>query len=210
MSKLSFSSKDVNAAGMVNGMMATLPAAGGLSMAYNASTAKSQTILTGHLPLLTTGSLAINLTNNQTSLYSDEPLTGKIYLNMTEAFDARALKIHLLGYERATVEGLINKDKTVIDIEFTVATFEPGYVQTGASEFPFSLTLPKEVTESFLLQLAEPSLVFSKCFFLKAQMEPREDNSSQWADAAEKISLLRSDVALYLCKPQDERKPPTS
>ena len=128
---------------------------------------------------------------------------------MNEAFDAGNLTINLIGYERSSVENVVNKDNTICDVKYPVASFDPGYVQTGASEFPFSITLPKEVKEIFLLQV-EGGITFSRTFFLKAQMEPREDTSPQWANQTEKISLLRADVALYFCKPADQQKPATS
>ncbi len=155
MSKMSLGgSKDLSAmAGKVgSNLMSTLPIAGGLSFNYNPKMVKSQNILTSHLPTLTTGSMAIFLTNDQTSLFTDEPLTGKIYVNMNEAFDAGSLTMNLIGYERCSIESTnINKDNTICDVKYPVASFDPGYVQTGASEFPFSITLPKEVKEIFLL-----------------------------------------------------------
>jgi hypothetical protein len=85
---------------------------------------------------------------------------------MNEAFDARSLTISLVGYQRAAIDQIVNKEDKILDIKFTVATFDPGYVQTGASEFPFSITLPSDVTETFLLQLLEGGLILSKTFFL--------------------------------------------
>ena len=70
----------------------------GFSLAYQQPGKKTTTILSSHLPTIETGSISIFLTNDQTSLSPNEPLTGKIYVNMNEAFDAKALTLSLIGY----------------------------------------------------------------------------------------------------------------
>jgi len=72
--------------------------------------------LSSHLPTIETGSISIFLTNDQTSLSPNEPLTGKVYVNMNEAFDAKALTLSLIGYQRAVIAPDINKDKKYLDV----------------------------------------------------------------------------------------------
>ena len=90
--------------------------------------------------------------------------------------------------------------KNVLSIEYTVAEFAEGVYHTGMSEYPFTVTLPESVTHSLMLQFGENNL--SQTFYLKAQMEPRQQN--QYVPNAEKVSMLRCDVGLYLYKPHVE------
>ena len=75
----------------------------------------------------------------------------------------------------------------------------------GSSEYAFSLELPKEVTESIMLQFNENNL--SVTYYLTAQMDPR--NQADFANPNDQVSALRTDYALYLYRPhnsQEEQK----
>lgn len=48
--------------------------------------------------------------------------------------------------------------KTILCITYTIHEFEEGIYHQGMSEYPFSLTLPEEVTEAVMLQFKENNL----------------------------------------------------
>ena len=57
--------------------------------------------MTPHCDVINSGSMIIVLDNNQTSHPCNEPITGKIKVNLTEPFDAKAVTLNLSGYERS-------------------------------------------------------------------------------------------------------------
>ena len=165
-----------------------------------------------HLETLSTGSIFIELENSQTSLPIGQPIKGKVKVNLTEAFEAKSITIGLCGYQRshfqtmnqgdqfgksATSPGMTRLAKNVLDIKYVVATFGESEVQNGQSEYPFSLVLPDCVNESIMLQFDNNNL--SETYYLKAQMEPR--NQVHYANLKDETSMLRTDYALYLYRP---------
>ncbi len=89
--------------------------------------------------------------------------------------------------------------KTVISETLVVQEFASDVLQFGQSEYAFTLFLPDLVTESIMCQFNENNL--STTYYLVAQMEPR--NAIDFANLADKTSMLRTDYALYLYKPID-------
>ena len=61
---------------------------------------KGGTILTPHLDLYEHGAMHIVLDNEQTSKPSNQPITGRILVNLKSEFDASALTMQLQGYTR--------------------------------------------------------------------------------------------------------------
>ena len=173
---------------------------------------KADTILTPDCDVITTGSMLIVLVNSQTSHPCNMPITGKIKVNLTEPFDAKALTLNLSGYERSQfnpTQGrkfrfdpnyeLIRLAKKLLSVDFEVAKFPEGEVQNGQKEYAFSLTLPSSVNETLMLQLLQEQNNFSITHYLSAQLEPR--NKADYAKKKNKISKLRTDYALYLYRP---------
>ena len=68
---------------------------------YQQAVKKSDTILTPYCDVITTGSMIIVLDDFETSHPLNEPITGKIRVNLTEPFDAKAVTLKLSGYERS-------------------------------------------------------------------------------------------------------------
>lgn len=173
------------------------------------------TILSPHLETITTGSMFIALDNPTHFKSVHEPLTGRIKINLSEAFEATKLTVTLIGFLRShfnadpkadqfgkapAAVGMLRLAKTLISISYTIHEFEEGIYHQGMSEYPFTLTLPKEVAEVVMLQFKDNNL--SKTFYLKAQMVPRD--KSLFADLQDEVSMLRTDCALYLYKPPGE------
>lgn len=183
-----------------------------MKLNYQQPGKKAATILSPHLETLSTGSIFIELENSQTSLPIGQPIKGKIKVNLTEAFEAKSITLGLCGYQRshfqtanqgdqfgksATSPGMTRLAKNVLDIKYIVANFDESEVQSGQSEYPFSLVLPDCVNESIMLQFENNNL--SETYYLKAQMEPR--NQTQYANLKDETSMLRTDYALYLYRP---------
>ena len=143
---------------------------------------KSKTILTPHLECSDLGSMLIVLDNQQTSHPINEPITGKIKVNLKERFDANAVTLSLTGFQRSffnrgvgAVAGqaagqnpLTRLSKTVVGESFTIAEFPEGETTLeGQSEYAFSLTLPDAVCETLMLKFGEMNNL-SVTFYLKA------------------------------------------
>lgn len=72
-----------------------------LKLNYQKPGKKATTILSPHLDTIDYGNIIIVLDNSQTSLNIDEPITGKIKVNLTKEFDASAITLNLCGYQRS-------------------------------------------------------------------------------------------------------------
>lgn len=70
-------------------------------------------------------------------------------------------------------------------------------MQSGQSEFPFSLVIPDSVKQSVMLQMDANNL--SETYYLKAQFDPRDPVN--YANLKDSTSMLRTDYALYLYVP---------
>lgn len=62
---------------------------------------KSKTILTPHLEVGSFGSMLIVLDNTATSHPINEPISGKIKVNLNEPFEANAVTLSLCGFQRS-------------------------------------------------------------------------------------------------------------
>lgn len=62
---------------------------------------KAKTILTPHLDIITHGSLLIVLDNNRSSHPVNEPISGKIMVNLSQPFDVNAVTLSLCGFQRS-------------------------------------------------------------------------------------------------------------
>ena len=62
---------------------------------------KSKTILTPHLEVGSFGSMLIVLDNTTTSHPINEPISGKVKVNLNEPFDANAVTLSLCGFQRS-------------------------------------------------------------------------------------------------------------
>ena len=69
------------------------------------------------------------------------------------------------------------------------------------SEFPFSIKLPEEVSESLMINFGDRSA--SQIFFLKAQCMPRNIEAYEGMIEGEH-SILRTDSPLLCYNPDDE------
>ena len=85
--------------------------------------------------------MLIVLDNSQTSHPCNQPITGKIKVNLTEPFDAKAVTLNLSGYERSrfnpahgrklrldqTYE-LVRLANKLLSVDFVVAEFPEGKI----------------------------------------------------------------------------------
>ena len=86
-------------------------------------------------------------------------------------------------------------------VEYELSSFEPGMSMHGMMEFPFSIRLPEEVTESLMINFGVRSA--SQSFFMRAQMMP-QDPQAYSNQMRGDISILRTDSLLLCYNPDDE------
>jgi len=155
----------------------------------------------------------IVLDNEQQSKPSNQPITGRILVNLNAEFDASALTMQLQGYTRTHFTSSAsggNADqfgktggqvpatrlaKNEITVDYTIHNFDAPLI--GQCEYRFSITLPDEVKETVLVAVGDNNM--STTYYLKAQIEPK--NQTDMVDLKTKTSALRTDIALYLYRP---------
>ena len=112
-----------------------------LKLNYSQPGKKADTILTPYCDVINTGSMLIVLDSSQTSHPCNQPIKGKIKVNLTEPFDAKAITLNLSGYERSIfnpTQGrklrfdpnyeLVRLAKKLLSVDFVVAEFPEGKI----------------------------------------------------------------------------------
>ena len=167
---------------------------------------KAGTILSPHLEVLDSGGMIVHLDNMDKASPRDKPLTGRIKIWLSEPFEPANLTILITGFLRSQLAANVPANsaaddevtrlaRTLVNVEYTLATFEEGIVGEGMMEFPFSINLPEEIDDSLMLNFGKRSA--SKCFFLRAQMHPKNPIAFS-TRTVEDISILRTDMPLFL------------
>jgi len=113
----------------------------------------------------------------------DVPLTGRVKVYLPEPFEPANLTILITGFMRSQIAANVPQNdvrdekvtrlaRSLVNVEYILASFEEGILAEGLMEFPFSINLPEEVTESLMVNFGDRSA--STCFFLRSQMHPKE------------------------------------
>ena len=129
---------------------------------------KAGTILSPHLEVLENGGMIVELDSMRTAASMDRSLRGRIKIYLPEPFEPANLTILITGFLRSQLaanvpanaageEEVTRLARTLINVEYTLATFEDGIVAQGMMEFPFSLKLPEEVEESLMVNFGQRS-----------------------------------------------------
>ena len=123
--------------------------------------------------------MLIVLDNSSTNLEIGKPISGKIKVNLKEAFDARALSLGVCGFQRSHFAPAVYSDqfqgqsgmqrlaKNLLSENMVIQTFPEGSpALLGQSEYSFVIDLPDVVTETLMVQFETNNL--STTFYLKA------------------------------------------
>lgn len=110
--------------------------------------------------------------------YPGEIITGRVFADTKERFEARCLQLSIVGmehhqYETQDDDGntqTVNVDEQCYELDFILADLIDGLeAPIGRYEYPFSIQVPNDLTPSWMHC---DSQAFMLAYYLRAQFVP--------------------------------------